>query len=398
MSGKTISLFLFVDAFGWEVFKRHPDFLGDRLYESRPLDTVFGFSSACDPSMITGKDPAQHKHWSSFYYDPKNSPFRSLKWLDMMPEFLANKHRVRHAISRLVARTHGYTGYFELYNVPFKYLPYFNYAEKKWMWGEKHGMVSGRSIFDELIDHNVPFYVKENTTVSDEEQFERFEKEIRKGEIAIAWVFFGKLDALMHQVGNEHAEVDRLIELYDDKIRKMIDLAESHYDRVNWYVFSDHGMHNVDEHCDLQADVNALGLEYGKDFVAMYDSTMARFWFLNEAAKKRVHTLLEEHPHGYIVSDELLKKWGTFFPDHQYGETRFLLNPSTLLVPSFMGEKPVRGMHGYSPEEPDSVAMVTTNQALPQHMKSIKDIYSLMLKETNLNEQLISTSKNYIKV
>ena len=34
-----ISLFLFIDAFGWEVKKRHPEFLHDLIKDSKPLET-----------------------------------------------------------------------------------------------------------------------------------------------------------------------------------------------------------------------------------------------------------------------------------------------------------------------------------------------------------------------
>ena len=37
------------------------------------------------------------------------------------------------------------------------------------------------------------------------------------------------------------------------------------------------------------------------------------------------------------------------------------MDPGWLLCPSFMGEKPLAGMHGYSPEDKDSVAAFMTN-------------------------------------
>ena len=39
-----------------------------------------------------------------------------------------------------------------------------------------------------------------------------------------------------------------------------------------------------------------LGLRFGTDYAAMYDSTMARFWFLNDAARARVTRALAAEP------------------------------------------------------------------------------------------------------
>jgi hypothetical protein len=61
-----LTLFLFVDAFGWEVLKKNPLFLKGRIKDKMPLKTIFGYSSACDPSIITGKTPQEHGHWNSF--------------------------------------------------------------------------------------------------------------------------------------------------------------------------------------------------------------------------------------------------------------------------------------------------------------------------------------------
>ena len=72
---KKLALYTFIDAFGWEIYQRY-GFLNDILPNARKLETTFGFSSAADPSILTGRYPDQHTHWSSFYYDPDNSPFK----------------------------------------------------------------------------------------------------------------------------------------------------------------------------------------------------------------------------------------------------------------------------------------------------------------------------------
>jgi hypothetical protein len=171
MKKPKLSLFIFIDAFGREVFLRHPFFLQELIRDHKKIDTILGYSSACDPSIISGKLPCEHLMWSSFYYDPKGSPFKWTKALAILPDSIFRRGRVRHYLSRLIKKVLGFTGYFQLYGVPFKILPLFNYAEKKRIW-EPGGLLRGETIFDELARRGIPHYVHDSA-VSDEVKLER---------------------------------------------------------------------------------------------------------------------------------------------------------------------------------------------------------------------------------
>ena len=71
-----LPLFVFVDACGWEIIK-NDRFARHLAPERRKLTSVFGYSSACIPSILSGRWPNEHRNWCYFVYDPKNSPFRS---------------------------------------------------------------------------------------------------------------------------------------------------------------------------------------------------------------------------------------------------------------------------------------------------------------------------------
>ena len=100
MKRDTISLFIFIDAFGWALKQNHPEILNDLIQDSRPLDTILGYSSACDPSIISGRTPSQHKLWSSYFYDPEGSPFKWTRPLRFLPQFIFRSSRIRHRFSR----------------------------------------------------------------------------------------------------------------------------------------------------------------------------------------------------------------------------------------------------------------------------------------------------------
>lgn len=379
MTYRRLPLFIFIDAFGWEILQRHPDFLAGLAPHRRKLDTLLGYSSACDPSIISGRRPEEHRLWSSFYYAPETSPFRRLRLLRFLPPALMNRGRVRHALSRVIGKIHGFTGYFQIYNVPFDRLPWFDYAEKKRIW-EPGGLPVGGSIFDRLHRAGIDHYVHDSA-LPDEKKLELLREKIRARSIGFAYISLGKLDALMHARGPHSPEVTDLVRWYDDQIRSLVELARAHYAEVPFYVFTDHGMHDVRETVDLQAEVAALGIAEPDDYVAFYDSTMARFWVRSERGREALASHLGGHSRGRLLTDPELKELGVFFPDRQYGDLIFLVRPHCLIVPSYMGAKKIAGMHGYHPESPDAAASMTSNRELPPELRRIEQIYSLMERE-----------------
>jgi predicted AlkP superfamily pyrophosphatase or phosphodiesterase len=64
-----LALYIFIDALGWEVIKERP-FLNDLARTKEPLGTIFGYSSSCDPSILTGKLPQEHEHFSFLNRSP----------------------------------------------------------------------------------------------------------------------------------------------------------------------------------------------------------------------------------------------------------------------------------------------------------------------------------------
>jgi predicted AlkP superfamily pyrophosphatase or phosphodiesterase len=384
MKKPKLGLFIFIDAFGREVFLRHPFFLQDLIHDHKKLDTILGYSSACDPSIISGKLPCEHLMWSSFYYDPKGSPFKWTKVLSILPDAIFRRGRIRHYLSKVIKKTLGFTGYFQLYGVPFKILPLFNYAEKKRIW-EPGGLLRGETIFDELTRRGVPHYVHDSA-VSDEIKLKRLTADIESQRIDFAYCSLGKLDALMHAVGTHDPKVTNLIHWYDGQLRKLIAAAEKNYDEVAWYVFTDHGMHDVTAGYDLIADIEKTGLRWNKDYVAFYDSTMARFWFLNDGARRTITTLLSRHPKGRILTHDELNREGIWFANGMYGDLIFLMHSGLQIVPGFMGVKQIKGLHGYAPQDADSAASICSNRELPADLTNIRQIYHLMHKELGFRD------------
>jgi len=369
---KKINLYIFIDAFGWEIYRENEWFLADIIEVKKPLKTVFGYSSACVPSIITGKTPAQHRHWASFYYSPETSPFKALRYLKILPKVISERARVRRYLSVVIKKRCGFTGYFLLYNTPFKYLLYFDYQEKNDIYSE-NGIKGCKTVFDKLRKKGVPFFMEKSH--SDGAKFKKLCKALRESRIEFAYLHLGELDGLLHSNKSDSAIIRKKIKDFDIKIREAYVLAKKYYDEVNLIVFSDHGMKETEATYDLMKDIESLNLTYGKDYAAYYDSTMARFWFLNDAAKDKITDKLNQTKQGKVFSDDELKTLGVYFEDHKDGDLIFLMNPGILIVPSFMGKKAVCGMHGYHPDDPDSWATYLSNKDNGKQVQTIMDVF-----------------------
>ncbi len=376
---KKLTLCVFIDGFGWELLRSQP-FLNDLLVTKSPVDTVFGYSATCIPTILTGRMPHEHGHLSFFYYQPEKSPFKNLSMLRMLPSKITDRGRVRSVLSKVLKRCYGYTGYFQIYNVPFEYLHLFDYSEKKdiYLPGGINGGVP--TIFDFLRSRAIPFHVSD-WRAKEETNIESLKRELAQGEISFAYLYLAAMDALLHSQGTQSPLVAQKVAWYQRQIEDVFAMASRKYEKVSLYIFSDHGMCDIHETCNLAARVDAAGVRFGVDYAAVYDSTMARFWFLKPGIREKVETALRGEVRGRLLNTQDLKQFGVDFQDHRYGELFFLMNPGILICPSFMGLRPIAGMHGYDPHDKDSLAIFASNQVPEKIPARLDELYGLMARE-----------------
>lgn len=370
---RTLDLHVFIDALGWPILRRQP-FLADLLPHRRALRTVLGYSCAAVPSLLTGCTPAEHGRLSFYYYAPQESPFRRVgRLLRLVPSPLANRGRVRRYLSRYVARRLGLTGYFQLYNVPLKHLAKFATCETVDIFGPG-GLSPCRSIFDRLREGEIRFHCSDwrRDEVSN---LSAALKAVGRAETEWAFVYLPGLDGLMHAVGTRHLAVSQRLEFYEGWIRRLYDKACRRHDHVRLTVMSDHGMTDVTRQCDVEGVVEGLGLVFGEDYVAFYDSTMARFWYLRDGVRGKIERCLRQLSYGTVLDRERLGQFGADFSGDRFGETVFLIDPGWLIVPSFMGRTGLAAMHGYSPDDPGADAIVACSEPLGSELHSITDLF-----------------------
>ena len=371
-----LPLFVFVDACGWEIIKNHP-FARTHAPVRRKLRSVFGYSSACIPSILSGRWPVEHRNWCYFVYDPANSPFRSLRHLRWLPRALTSRRIFRHRLSRILKVHLKFRGYFDLYNIPFEYISMFDFSEKKNPL-QPNGLNRGPNIFDYMQERGISWHVSD-PKVGERQNLDNLLTEIRRESIDFGFLYWPDLDGVLHRVGNTSPEVPAKLDSYEPWLDELMACAREHYGEVQLTIFSDHGMANCDRLLDLRAILAPLGLRMGYDYAVVYDSTMARFWFFDGRARKLVEDCLRGVPEGRIVPDAELEELGTLFPDRHFGELIFLVEEGVLIVPSHMGERPIRAMHGYHPDAIHSYASMLTNYTdVPEDITAIPNTYKLM--------------------
>ena len=377
MKTESLDLFIFADALGWTQVQRR-GFLSDLFPHRAPCDTIFGYSASCDPSILTGRLPAEHGHFSFFVHEPRRSPFRWARWLGWLPQWFAAHHRVRNRVSRWVAAREKYTGYFQLYSVPFAKLPLLDYTEKRDIY-LPGGINGGQpTIFEHWEKSGVP-WTRSDWRAGDVANIAHIKSEIARGEIRLAYLFTAGLDATMHAHTTDSPETDAAFAKFEHWVREIHELASQHYREVRLHLFSDHGMTNTTRVSRMMVDFENAGFTYGRDYAAVWDSTMARFWFPGgDAVRSAIRDWLAARGEGRIVTDRELERWGCRFPDHRYGELFYLLDNGCIFAPSFMNRSRVPGMHGFDPAEPDSRACWLTTHLCENPPARINGIFDVM--------------------
>ena len=377
MKRKTIEIFLFIDALGWKIVNDH-QFLTALLPHRRKIVMQFGYSSSAIPTILSGKTPAEHGHLGLFRFAPQESPFKwlsRLAWL-FKPASLWNRGRVRHHLSKLLKKFYGFTGYFQLYRMPLWKLKFMDYCEKKNLF-IANGMDDIANLHDLLSAKGVAFHISD-WHLSDADNYLAAERAIENGKNFL-FVYTASLDGVLHdKVLDAQVVKDKLDEI-GKSVRSLYEKAQEYAENVHFTIISDHGMTPLAGTVDIMSKLENCGLVFGEDYGVCFDSTMARFYYLNEKAMPVISDLMKEFPGRFLTGDEEIK-YGIYREDRAFGDAIFLLDAGIQIVPSDMGGIPLNGMHGFIPENEHSYAAILSNEPLPPGVEKVADYFNLMIE------------------
>lgn len=375
--GSPLRIFVLVDALG-AALPGVDDLLPAALTHRVALRTVLGFSSGAVPALLTGRPPAETGHWNLLYYDPAHSPFHWLRHWAFLPRGLRDRRVSRRLLKEMGRRWLGLGPLFEC-AVPPSLLPWFDWVEKKDIYAPG-GVRGARSAFDDWEEQGLRYRIYTYRDAPDAAILRQAAAEIAAGTADTFFLYLSELDHFLHFHRGDAAAIGARLRWYGGGLQALYDAARRRDEAMEFCVFSDHGMAPVRGRTDLAGAVARLGLTMPDDYLAVYDSTMARFWFFHQRARRLVRSLLAEEAHGCLLDAAELRREGVFFPDHRFGETIFLLDPGWLIAESHFngaGWNPT-GMHGYHPGDPDSDAIFLANFSPAIKLRGILDLHAVL--------------------
>jgi hypothetical protein len=372
---RKVALCFFVDALGWEMAQEYGCFrsIAPHAYRQR---TVLGYSCAAQPTILTGLMPSEHGHWGMFYRSDR-SDLAVLKYLSLIPTPISSHRRFRRRLLQYHSRKTGFTGYYNFYRIPFRLFDRFDIVEKRDIFAPGAFDPGVYSIFDDARRDGVQFRSWSWKTGLDR-GLRELEEDLRAGGSRFYLFYTPHIDGFLHEKIGDPAAVARELAFVESKIASVVDVARGTGREVSVIVYSDHGMLKTTGTFDLMEGIESLGLRAGRDYLAFYDSTMARFWFTDPAARAGIVAFLEGIDCGRILSDQDLRDEGVLFEDRRFGELVFLMDSGVLILPSFMGAEAPAGMHGFTPEHPDSYAVLMSDSELAVPPSHIRDTYRVM--------------------
>jgi hypothetical protein len=272
-------------------------------------------------------------------------------------------------------------------------LPFFDWVEKRNIY-EPAGIPGAPSIFDDLQSAGVPHRVYTYHRLRDAEILEQAGRDIEAGAGRFFFLYLSEIDAFLHQHCSDGALIEERFAWYEAQLRRVLAIARGQDPRAVMTLFSDHGMTPVRHHHDLARDVETLPLAVPDDYLSVYDSTMARFWFFSSQARARVVERLGQVRGGRILSDAERSELGIQFADRRYGDLVFLMEPGWLITSSDFntGAWLPTGMHGYHPDDPYSDAIFLSSREPSWPMRTIADAHAWMRQAAGLDRHLAETA------
>lgn len=358
---RTITLFVYLDACGYDSISKRGSPTIWELATSGLMKRTCPVAGFCQRTpMLTGTYPQTSNHFARYILSPKASPFtwiRGFPWLrsvanyEAIPSWLALslKLGIRN-LTKLLTRTLDPDPAY----IPLDLLPFFDVVDNKVPIEEELRHVPNVfSVCRQSGKRYRYFFPRFPVRWSFSKPYSTARRLLERGDgCDFLMIHEVLLDFIGHGAGIDSARYAHALLWIDQRLEELLKLLRDKYESFNVVIASDHGMVEVKGKIDLRGTLAKLTYRPIRDYLYFLDSTLARFWFLNEQAGKDITRALSNVPHGHILGQSEREGLKINFNHDGYGELLFCTDPGYLISPNFFqpkGEGP-RTMHGYVDE------------------------------------------------
>ncbi len=333
--------------------------------------------------ILTGLTPKESGFFTAIGYDPENSPFKSIKLLQLF-ESIENYIPRNTPVPGIKSAGSYYRYYRALmskflrnfseirmnsYHVPFSLLPYFNLTEDRIDHREK-GAFPAASILELLENRDLTYYYDSFTGLNllpngtDSDRMAMALAAAGRKDYVLYLIYISLPDSYGHKYGPSSPELKKAIYDMDGQLESFVGTFKKRVGECTFIFLGDHGMVPITELFDAKqiiSDISKrLGLKFKKDFIYFLDSTLVRLWFFSDRGKLLFPAALKESDKfnqcGKFIDKHIAQKYHIPWGDRRYGDVTWWADSEVLVYPDFFHNDgvPYKGMHGYSPELPES--------------------------------------------
>lgn len=355
----SVHVFIYLTGPGWYILKEH-GFLEKSCQYQFPVKSQLGCSHAALLTALTGKTPGEHGFFSSYYFKDKATPLETVRQL---------YRKLRGEKS----------GYFGTYSVPLRNLQYFAASGHPGIHALSPGCFAPlTSVLDLVHEKKLAHAIVGAGSGSPVQALKNVRSRLKEKALNFAFIEINEMDGLLHSSLHDFYKIDKKLRHYERHIENIIAVGREISSDFNLTVFSGHGMTFAPQRINIRKKIDALGMNYRYDYHAVYDPTMAFFWFKSKFARTIIIDRLRGLRHCRILTENDKKEYGIDFPDRRYGETIVLVEPGFQIHPNDIFSRPPPGMHGYAPDHPDSLGACLSTRAMKPEPGQVRDFFNIM--------------------
>lgn len=356
------------------------------------IDTLLGYSSAILPAIWSGTSPEKNGVWCEYFLDPRKPHLLSHLFKAIPSNGL--RRLCTSACAKVTRKFHIQSDY------SYSVFPEVEHMFSRWRLTPNRFpiiQIPGIPMITDFLNENRVsysyYYYERPLTQRDLTEFvASLPRQLGSNELIV--IYSTIVDHMTHVHGLFSDAVKFALGNLDMFVKNIIQKLEQKTSNLELVVFSDHGMASISQRVNIHEILSRQGIQQPRDLVAFYDSTLARFWFLNGNTRSIVERTLENADFGRILSEDDLKRYHLSFSDNKYGELIFLLNEGVEIYPSYMHtlrKEYVKAMHGYDPELPLSAGFLLYSGQKFNNIKkrvSVLDICSSILDLIGIGQEI----------